>query len=131
MIAFDTNLVVRHLTHDDPAQTKQVAALCAKARKAGETVFLSQIVLCECVWVLQSIYRMKKPQVLLALESLLGDPLFEIEVSGAVQSALNRYRKGKADFSDYLIGEISRNEGSRIFYTFDKSLKNEKGVQVI
>lgn len=45
MIAFDTNLLVRHLTQDDPAQAAKVARLLADAADRAELVLLTDIVL--------------------------------------------------------------------------------------
>jgi predicted nucleic-acid-binding protein len=57
MRAVDTNLLVRLITRDDP---KQAAAADAFVSKGA---WVSHLVLAEAVWVLESVYRLKPPQV--------------------------------------------------------------------
>ena len=47
--------------------------------------------------------------------------LFEFESEDEVSAAIDRYEKGKADFSDYLIDELGKSHG-RELVTFDKRL---------
>jgi predicted nucleic acid-binding protein len=54
LIAFDTNVMIRLLVHDDPQQATEAERLVREAAAAGETVFLGVPVLCEIVWVLRS-----------------------------------------------------------------------------
>ena len=52
MIALDTNVLVRFLVEDDARQTAEAAALIKRVVDADGTLFVSDIVLCETVWVL-------------------------------------------------------------------------------
>lgn len=56
MIALDTNLLVRFLVEDDKAQSAKAARLVESAVARNQTLFVSDIVLCETVWVLLSAY---------------------------------------------------------------------------
>jgi predicted nucleic-acid-binding protein len=51
MIGLDTNIIVRYLTHDDPAQTT-AAVRVTDSRSSDSPGFLSVIVIAELVWVL-------------------------------------------------------------------------------
>lgn len=51
MIAIDTNIVVRFLTQDDPAQFKQAARLFRETE-----LFIAESVLLETEWVLRFAY---------------------------------------------------------------------------
>jgi predicted nucleic-acid-binding protein len=48
-----------------------------------------------------------------------------------VRRSLELYREGKANFSDYLIGEISRQAGCRDTVTFDRALKGAPGFTLL
>jgi predicted nucleic-acid-binding protein len=48
-----------------------------------------------------------------------------------VGQALQRYKQGKADFSDYLIGAVSRQAGCTETVSFDGKLKGEQGFQYL
>jgi predicted nucleic-acid-binding protein len=127
MIAADTNLVVRHLTHDDARQTTVVERIFGAAGAREEQVFLGQIVLCEVCWTLSSSYRFDKIAIVAALEALLGDGAFLVQGRETVEKALLRFRKGKAGFPDYLIGEVAKAEGASVTLTFDKKLSRAPG----
>ena len=73
MIAIDTNLLIRHLTQDDPVQSAKVANLLAGAASNGELVLLTDIVLCETAWVLTRFYEVKRADLLTALGRVLAD----------------------------------------------------------
>jgi predicted nucleic-acid-binding protein len=51
MIGLDTNILIRYLTKDDEVQWQQAATMI----EAGETCFISNIILCEIVWVLERV----------------------------------------------------------------------------
>ncbi|MEL6230149.1 MAG: PIN domain-containing protein [Cyanobacteria bacterium J06627_3] len=56
MNGLDTNVLVRYLIQDDTAQLQQVLNYLRKAASNNETCFVSNIVLCETVWVLKSTF---------------------------------------------------------------------------
>lgn len=131
MIAFDTNIVVRLLVQDDPAQAAIAERLLREAAEAGEIVFLCDPVLCEIVWVLRSQYKASRADVTDALESLLHNGLFDFEDRDRVESALDSYRRAKADFTDFLIGLKARARGARTTYSFDGGLAGQDGFSVL
>ena len=122
MIAADSNLVIRHLTQDEPSQAEKVRVLFDDAEVRRDPVLLSQIVLCEVCWVLKAVYGFDKPQVSVALQALLDDAGFLIQGRPLVEEALTLYRKHAGQFSDHLIGLIASHEGASTTYTFDRSV---------
>ncbi len=58
MLAVDTNVVVRFLTGDEPAQAARARAIFQR-----ETVFLGKTVLVETEWVLRSLYRFEAVRI--------------------------------------------------------------------
>jgi predicted nucleic-acid-binding protein len=130
MIAADTNLVIRHLTHDDARQTAAVEKIFGAAAARGEPIFLGQIVLCEVCWTLSSSYGFERAAIVVALEALLGDDAFVIQGRPSLERALVRYRKGKAGFPDYLIGEVAKEEGAAVTMTFDRKLSRAPGFEL-
>lgn len=126
MIAFDTNYVIRHLVADDAKQAARVAKVIQAETSAGRTILLPDLVLCEVMWVLDSCYDASKADQLAALDALMSEAAFEFQNTTRIQKATRAFRAGKADFSDYLINEISRETG-RTLLTFDKLLAKEIG----
>src|SRR5271154_402296 len=102
MIGLDTNVVVRYLTHDHPAQTT-AAVKVMDSLSTDSPGFLSLIVIAELVWVLEAAYRFKKNEVAQVLEILLRSQELVIERAEIVAQALRKFSASRADFADCLI----------------------------
>jgi len=122
MIAADTNLVIRHLTHDDARQAEKVRQLFDESEVARDPVFLGQIVLCEVCWVLKAVYGFEKSQIVTALQALLDDGGFHIQDRPLVEEALVLYKRHAGQFPDHLLGAVAKHEGASTTYTFDKAV---------
>jgi predicted nucleic-acid-binding protein len=122
----DTNVLVRYLTQDEPAQARRAGALIERTLAKGDNFYLSVIVLCEIVWVLRGAYRLEKKSVLLAVERILETAGFLVEDRDSVQEAVEQFRLGRGDFTDYLLGARNRAAGCSDTVTFDRSLRGSK-----
>ena len=131
MTGLDTNVLVRFLVEDDEAQTARVHRFLKSSRNAGEPVFVSTVVLCETCWVLHSAYAKSKRELLEAIEKLLSADVFVLEEADSVQRALELSRMGKADFPDYLIGELHLAKKCRTTVTFDRSLRGAAAFSIL
>jgi predicted nucleic-acid-binding protein len=128
MIGLDTNILVRYLTRDDEQQWQQSVTVIQQ----NQPCFITNIVLCELVWVLRGAsYSFCKDEIINVLEAMLHSADFEFENRSTIDQALQRYKQGKADFSDYLIGAISRQAGCTKTVSFDGKLKGERGFQCL
>lgn len=128
MIGLDTNVLVRYFTRDQEQQWQQAVNLI----EGEQQCFIANIVLCELVWVLRgNPYQFNKDEILQTLEIMLQCATFEFENRSAVYQALQRTKQGSGDFSDYLIGAITRQLGCQATATFDKKLKGEKGFNLL
>ena len=96
MRAIDTNVLVRHLTDDEPSQS-------ARARAAIDEgdIFVSTTVLLESEWVLCSAYGFSGQQVAAGLRGLAGLPTVTVENPTLLIEALERVGNGM-DFADAL-----------------------------
>jgi predicted nucleic-acid-binding protein len=72
VIGVDTNVLVRYLTQDDPAQARKVDTFVATAIESGDRLHVDDIVLCELVWVLRAAYRFGKPVIAAALDKVMS-----------------------------------------------------------
>jgi len=122
MVGLDTNILVRYITQDDPAQASKATRLIEASCTAGNPGRLAHIVLCELVWVLRRAYGYSKPQVVAVLEQILVTAELAIEHEGIAFQALDAYRDGSADFSDYLLALSNRAAGCETTYSFDARL---------
>ena len=120
MNGLDTNILVRHLVQDDPAQAALVGRFIQDECTQDEPCVLNRIVLCELLWVLERAYGYSRETISEALEQVVRTSQFQIEDLQAVWSALRTYRKTTADFSDCLLGETNRQLGCASTVTLDK-----------
>jgi predicted nucleic-acid-binding protein len=123
MIGLDTNVLVRYLTQDDPAQFAKAAAFIDAASEREEQFLVNTPVLCELVWVLAAVYDYSREEIAQALEQIFTTAQFEIERLDEARQALGDFRSSKADFSDALLGRINRSLGAKHTVTLDRDLK--------
>jgi len=127
VIALDTNVLVRFLVEDDPAQGRRAKALLQKAIDADEPCFVSDVVVCEVVWVLGTSYRVGRTEIGAILGQLLRARHLAFPSSERLARALAAYEAGRGDFADYLIREWAREGGCEAVMTFDGDLLKEAG----
>ena len=131
MKGIDTNILVRYLVEDDRRQANRVERFLAASRTAGESVYVSCIVLCETAWVLRRLFSQSKADIADHFERILDTDVFQVEEEDAVRKALRLTRKGKGDFADYLIGQLNLERGCRWTVTFDRSLRSDSAFSVL
>jgi predicted nucleic-acid-binding protein len=126
VIALDTNVLVRFLVEDDKAQSAKAAKLVARAVSEDEPLFISEIVVCETVWVLQAAYRVPKADIGAILGRLFMAAHLRFTDVDRLSRALDAFISGKGDYADYLIREDARAQGCEKVSTFDRVLLKEK-----
>lgn len=114
MIALDTNVIVRVLTRDDPAQARRAAAFMKK-----NALWLAKTVLLETEWVLRYTYEYDAASINRALSALAGLESLTVEDAASVERALEWHRQGM-DFADAL--HLASPAGAEGFATFDRRL---------
>ena len=126
MIAIDTNVLVRVLIDDSNATVQ-----CEQARNLVNIhgdLRVSKIVLVETVWVLESIYRLNKEQVILVLEKLVQHPHVQLENAEHIDSVLTVFSASNADFADCLILSDAQYR-QLMLHTFDRKLARLHGAK--
>ena len=114
-VALDTNVLVRLLTNDDPAQAQLAAALI----DGSPACFVPITVVLELEWVLRGAYQLPRPAVIHAFEALMAIGHLHVEQEELVLRALQWHRQG-LDFADAL--HLVRSEGCGALASFDRAL---------
>lgn len=125
MIAFDTNVLVRLLVADDARQLARVRSRVESLDETGERAYVSDIVVCEIVWVLRAAYGFEREPIATALRQLLSAKQLTFDAPDRLARALDAYARGPGDFSDYLIREHATAAGCDAVATFDKQLHRD------
>ncbi len=132
MIAFDTNVLVRHyLTDpDEPRQSDRARRLVENALSKGQTIFLSHVVVCESLWVLGDCYKISRKAQIDFVDSLLHDSPFRVSSPEFIARALKAFRESRADFADCLIAVEAKASGCSKTFTFDKKARAIPGMDL-
>jgi predicted nucleic-acid-binding protein len=127
VIALDTNILVRYLVRDDPAQARRAKALVDRLDAAGERAFVSDVVICEVVWVLRRAYRFDRQPIAGVVRQLLSARQLAFGSTDRLWRAVRAFDAGNGDFSDYVVREHAKDAGCDAVATFDKALHAENG----
>jgi predicted nucleic-acid-binding protein len=130
-IALDTNVLVRLLVRDDPAQYASAQRLVGEAAAGDEPVIILVGVLLETEWVLRSRYRLDKASIAGAFAALLESADVAFEHLPTVEQALYVWaRHPDADFADCLLTARAAHLGRR-FLTFDVGAAGLPGAELV
>lgn len=119
MLGIDTNVLIRIVVEDDPAQCARARRLVDASVAKGEPVFVSLSVLLEFEWVLRSRYGIPKPEILDVVSRMLDSVELMFEDEPSIEEALFQWRDSRANFADCLIGVRNRRLACRVTATFD------------
>ncbi len=113
MIAVDTNIIIRFLTHDDEQQYKKAFSVFNL-----HEVFISDTVILETEWVLRYAYQFSADNICHALLNIFGLKNIHLFNPEAVAQAIKWHEQG-LDFSDAM--HLAQCQECEKLYTFDKS----------
>lgn len=127
MVALDTNVIVRYIAQDDPLQSEAATRVFEEVISDDNHGFITSIAMCETVWVLARAYKQPREKLVQVLTALLKADNLELEHRDLVWNAMEDFREGKADFSDYLLARIGKSRGASTTLSFDgKALKSSE-----
>lgn len=130
MIGLDTNVLVRYLAQDAPAQaalaTKLIESLTAEVPG-----FISHVVLVETVWVLESCYAVDSAQIAQVVETLLHVDSLMVDEADVVWRALRQCKQVGGDFADALVTTLAQRAGCDTVYSFDRGAAKRSGMTLL
>ncbi len=120
MTGLDTNILVRFITFDDPAQASRAKQIIEEELTPDEPGFVSLVTMTELAWVLESFYDFSGAEIAAAIELILRIDSLSIQNEREVAAAMTALRSGAASFDDALIGALGRWGGCSHTVTFDR-----------
>ena len=114
----DTNVIVRHLTGDPSDQAARATAALA----SGEALLLTDLVLAECVYVLESFYEVPPERVAELMRAALAMPTLEAVDTPTLLRALEIYELDRLDFAEAYLAAQAEATGIGEVLSFDRSL---------
>ena len=124
MKALDTNVLVRFLVRDDKRQAETIYRVFKKAESDREVFFVPLLVVLETVWVLESVYKILRQDILDSVNELILMPILKFETQSAILNFIYSARETKMDLSDLLIAHSAKFSGCECVLTFDKRASN-------
>jgi predicted nucleic acid-binding protein len=127
----DTNVFIRLLAQDDPARTERCRELFERAERGEVSLFTSEAIIAEIVYVLSSrtLYHLPRADVAYLLRPLLENPGLQVEHEATILSALDRYVQSNLDFEDCLVVEHSLRLQLADIYTYDRGFNRVPGLR--
>jgi predicted nucleic acid-binding protein len=114
----DTNILVRHLTGDPPAMAGRATRYLA----AEAELLLTDLVVAETVYVLESFYETPRAQVAEAIRSLIGfDSIVTVDPA-LVLRAVEVYETARIDFAEAYLVACAESTGVGEIASFDRSI---------
>lgn len=114
----DTNVLIRHLTGDPPALAARATALLAEPGP----LLLADLVVAECVYVLESYYEVERDQVAELMRAAIALPSSETIDADTLLRALAIYEIDRLDFAEaYLVAQAEATGVSQVI-SFDRSI---------
>lgn len=119
MTAFvDTNVLIRHLTGEPPAQATRATRFLEQA----DELLLADLILAEVAYVLESFYELGRAQVADTLRAILAYPAIRVIDAELLQRSVEVYEVDRLDFADaYLVASAERT-GVGVIASFDRSI---------
>jgi predicted nucleic-acid-binding protein len=116
----DTNLFLRYLTNDLPAQADAVEGLLRQAASGEILLVTNCMVIAELVWTLESFYKLAPGVIQDQLFATLNTPGLEVEDSDILFQALLWYVEKKVDFIDAYNVAWMQSRAIQTAFTFDR-----------
>jgi predicted nucleic-acid-binding protein len=123
----DTNILIRHLTGDPPAQAARATRFLADA----DELLLVDLIVAEVVYVLESYYEVERPRVADMVRAIIGFEPIRVVDEDLVLRAIEVYELDRLDFAEaYLVASAERS-GVGAVASFDRSIDRVRSVERI
>lgn len=114
----DTNVLIRHLTGDPP----EMAARATAALAGPEPLLLADLVVAECVYVLESFHDVERDRVAEVMRAAIALPGIETVDPDLLIRALTAYEADRLDFAEAYLVALAETTGVGRIVSFDRSI---------
>ena len=114
----DTNVLVRHLTGDPPEMAARATAYLGMERE----LLLTDVVVAETVYVLESFYQAPRGQIAEAMRSLIAFDSMVCVDPALLLRAVEIYETDRIDFAEAYLVACAESTGVNKVASFDRSI---------
>jgi predicted nucleic-acid-binding protein len=129
MIGLVTNVLVRYLVQDDPAQSRLATEVVERRLSEANPGFVSIVAMVETVWVLDRAYGLRPSEIAAAVERVLQADAIVVENEQEVFAAMVALKEGHGEFADAVIAALSARAGCERTLTFDRKALRLPGFE--
>lgn len=127
----DTNIFLRYLTADEPANYEKCKELFKKAVDGKIRLLTSDMVIAELIWTLRSFYKVLKAEVIEKISILTNTPNLSIPNSAIIAEALVVYSRKNIDYIDAYNAVFMRHYNTGEMYSYDSDFDGIDGINRI
>jgi predicted nucleic acid-binding protein len=114
----DTNVLVRYFTGNPPEQARRAAAYLARA----DELLVSDLVVAEVVYVLESFYEVERARVAELVRAVIAFPAVVVVDAALLLRALEVYEVERLDLADAYLVASAEASGVGAIASFDRSI---------
>lgn len=116
----DANIIIRFLTRDDKPKAEKCKKLFEAAAKGEVSLYISDLVMAELVWVLYKFYACNKTAIREMIEIILNTPNLIFENKEVISESSVLFEVRNVDFIDAYHVALMRQRSIRKIYSFDR-----------
>lgn len=123
----DTNVLIRHLTGDPPAQARRATRLL----RGTSPLLLADLIVAEVVYVLESVYEVGRDNVAELCRSIVASDRMIVHDLPLLLRTIEIYQLDRLAFADaYLIASAERTGAGKVV-SFDKAISRVGTIERI
>jgi predicted nucleic-acid-binding protein len=121
----DTNILIRHLTGDPPSQAKRATTFLRESHE----LILTDLVLAEMVYVLESFYEVPRTEIATIARSLLALPSIVAGDHDLLLRAVEIYEVIRLDFAEAYLVALAELSDVKQVVSFDRQIDRVKSIR--
>lgn len=123
----DSNVVIRFLTKDDPKKAESCRKLIEK-ELGSDNLLLSDLAIAEIIWVLESVYKLKKDEIKEKTEAILNSKGLNFQNKNLLSEAIIVYSTYNVDFIDAYQAVLMQHADINTIYSYDRDFDKLKNI---
>ena len=120
-VVIDSSVLVRYFTKDNEELFRKASIMITEAKP--NSILLDRVIIAELGYVLRSVYKLSKKQVVLIYESLLSNNIFSIPDRELLETTVELFNKEKPlSFEDCWLLALKNSDKVLDILTFDDGI---------
>ncbi len=124
----DANVFIRHVRQDHADHSPRATAYLLRIRRGELVAKTDELVISEVVYVLQSFYRMTKPEIVEALLPIIALPNLKIPNKPRLRKTLDWYVRYNVSFIDAHLAVLTEEQQLPALVSFDRNYNRMPGI---